>query len=261
MFTAIIVIALAGTALAATVWNVLRRQIPDLTQNDLLPDPTNDLQVVRKLTEKDKAGIKEAFRNSADFVWIVKDGEKLTEDDADDMAATTSYLVDFIIYLSENYGYLIKSVDKDGNFQGILGLIPPVSSFHYKAYNFAALSHLGTPPSCIWNDVGRKARFHAFGETEKRHHEVMNDCVDSHYYLHMLAVAPSAQGKRVGTRLIQQAIHLAGDKPLFLDCHNGNVAYYEKYGFKSLKNYPFQPAKDTSKSTFYFNAMRRDPQK
>lgn len=254
-------VALAGTALIASLWNLFRRRIPDLTQEDLLPDPTNDLKTVRKLTEEDKAGIREAFGKSPDFVWILKDGDKLAEDDADDMATTTSFLVDFIIHIGENYGHIIKSADKDGNFQGAIILIPPVSTFLFQAYTVAAMVHSGKPPSLIWDDADRKARFQAFdGDMKKYHHEVMHDCMDDHWYVQLLGVAPSAQGKRVGTRLLQQAIHLAGDKPLFLDCHNGNVPYYEKYGFKVGKNYLFEAPKGAAKSKFFFNAMRRDPQ-
>mmetsp|Transcript_36209 Transcript_36209/g.87649 ORF Transcript_36209/g.87649 Transcript_36209/m.87649 type:complete len:266 (+) Transcript_36209:36-833(+) len=253
-------IALAGTAVAASIWNTFRRRTPHLTQEDLLPDPLNDdLQVVRRFTEEDSAGLKEAFGSSRDFVWILKDGDNLEGEDADDMASLTSYLMDFLIYIADRYGHIIKSVDKDGKYQGSLVLIPPVKPFLYKAYEFASIAHNGKPPSFVWDDASRKARFHAFTEREKRHHEVMHDCIDDHWNVLILGVAPSAQGKRVGSRLLQQAIHLGGDKPLFLDCHNGNVPYYEKHGFQVGKNYAFETPKGTSKSAFYYNAMRRDP--
>jgi len=257
-----IIVGGVAVVVAASLWNLLRRRIPDLTQDDLLEDPTNDLQVVRKLTEEDRAGMREAFKTSEDFIWILKDGDELQEEDADDMAAATSYLVDFMIWIGENYGYIIKSADKDGKFQGAMIIFPPIPSFRFTACMVAGLPKMGLPPSAIWNDAGRKARLFAYADdAERYHHEAMKDCINDHWMLLLIGVAPSAQGKRVGTRLLQQVFHLAGDKPLYLDCHNGNVPYYEKNGFKCAKNYAFQPAKDTSKSTlFYFNSMRRDPQ-
>eukprot|EP00543_Licmophora_paradoxa_P006695 CAMPEP_0202443792 /NCGR_PEP_ID=MMETSP1360-20130828/2970_1 /ASSEMBLY_ACC=CAM_ASM_000848 /TAXON_ID=515479 /ORGANISM="Licmophora paradoxa, Strain CCMP2313" /LENGTH=264 /DNA_ID=CAMNT_0049059581 /DNA_START=145 /DNA_END=939 /DNA_ORIENTATION=+ len=252
-------IVLAGAAATGAVKNLLRRRIPDLAQDDLLPDPTNDLKVIRNFTEQDKAGLKAAFGDSPDFIWILKDGAKLEKEDASDMESGTSYLMDFVFYLAENYGHIIKSVDKGGNFQGSIVLVPPVTPFHYKAYTFAAMAHCGKPPPALWGDANRKARFDAFADISGPHHEAMHDCLDDHWYLLNLGVSPSAQGKRVGTRLLKQAIHLAGDKPLFLECHNGNAPYYEKYGFQCKKNYPFAAPEGTSRSPFYYNAMRRDP--
>lgn len=260
---------LAKIAFAGSIWNVFRRRIPDLTQDDLLlhNDPVvhhhadDDLRVVRKLTEGDKLGLKAAFCTSPHFIWLLKGDDKLKgEEDFRKMASVTSYLMDFIIYLAENYGHIIKSVDEDGNYQGSIVLIPPVTPLLYKAYAFQAMMRIGKPPSCLWDDAGRRARFSAFSDIDRYHHDVMQDCIDDHWYVLNLGVAPSAQGKRVGTRLLQQAIHLAGDKPLFLNCHNGNVAYYEKYGFECSKNYAFETPKGTSNATFYYNAMRRDPQ-
>jgi len=218
-------IAVAGgtvlgiSLLTVAVWNHLfRRRMPNLTQDDLLPDPMNDLQVVRKLREEDKASLKESFGTSPDFVWVLKDGDKLEEendDDADDLAIITSYMMDFVISIGENYGHIIKSVDKDGKYQGSIMLIPPVTTLRYTAYTLAAMAHVGRPPLVLRNDAGRMDRLNAFGEVEKHHHEIMHDCIDDHWHVLNLGVAPSAQGKRVGTRLLQQAIHLAGDKPLF----------------------------------------------
>jgi len=99
------------------------------------------------------------------------------------------------------------------------------------------------------------ARFLSFGQSEQHHHEIMQDCLKDHWHILNLGVAPS-----VGRCLLEQAIHLAGQKPLFLECHNENVSYYEKFGFQRKKNYDFQTPRDESKSTFSFNAMRRNPQ-
>ena len=42
-------IALVGGTASASIWNVFRRRVPYLSQDDLLEDPMNDLQVVRKI--------------------------------------------------------------------------------------------------------------------------------------------------------------------------------------------------------------------
>ncbi|KAL3937812.1 MAG: hypothetical protein SGBAC_007159 [Bacillariaceae sp.] len=237
------------------------------------------------MTENDKAGLKEAFDSSPYLVWILKgdnNNKLLDKEDANDMTALTSYRMDFVIYLGETYGHIIKSVDNNDKFQGAVILLPPVSTFLFQqAYMRKAILHNGMPPSCIWNDPSRKARYQAFGDAMTKHHrEVMHDCMEDHWYILILGVAPSAQGKQVGTRLLQQAIHLAnnneGDdddddnhkrKPIYLDCQNQHVSYYEKFGFQCAKNYALETPKeqgassnDDSTNTFYFNAMRRDPQ-
>jgi len=62
--------------------------------------------------------------------------------------------MDFVVYMGENYGYMIKSVDKDGNYQGSMVLIPPVMNMRYTAYMVATIAHIGRPPPVLRNDNG-----------------------------------------------------------------------------------------------------------
>ena len=249
--------------LATTIWNLVWRREPYLSPKDLL-NTNNDLKhinlkVVRKISAAARQGIKDAFWKSPDFLWMIKGSEAFTDDDIPALKDLMTYLIEYVMCMGETYGHIIKSMDDDGNFQGCMILIPPTPAFRQKLQSIPPILHTGKPPSSIWNHPGRKARLNAFGQVDHHHHETMKDCMDSHWYLLTLAVAPSAQGKKVGSRLLQQAFHLAGNLPIFLECHGGNVGYYEKHGFNLQKKYAFEPGEPYADPPFFFNCMRRDP--
>ena len=111
---------------------------------------------------------------------------------------------------------------------------------------------LGKPPA---SDMGKEveARFSAFGVTLEEHHAIMKDC-KPHWYVPNLAVAESAQGKGVGRILNHVAIAMANGEPLYLDCHDDNVAFYSKMGYEVKKNFIIMP-KTESSASFPFNGM------
>jgi ribosomal protein S18 acetylase RimI-like enzyme len=256
---------------AAACWkNVFRRRDVDLTDADLMPeDPSitknTKMTVVRKLTSVDRAALKQAFAESPEFVWIYsgKSNVQLLDPTAlKKLEEQNSYMMEFVILLAESYGHIIKCVDNEsGTYQGSICLIPPVSSSLYMAYMLKTMLGVGKPPSAITEDAVRNARFKSFGQTIEQHHDVMKDA-HKHWYVLVLGVGVSAQGKRVGTRLLQQAAYLAGDLPVFLECHDGNVAFYQKNGYELKKRYMFGPAysKDvkcsaSDEAQFPFDAM------
>ena len=63
--------------------------------------------------------------------------------------------------------------------------------------------------------------------------QLHEDCTRNvpHWYVPVIGVSDKAQGKGVGTKLMNAAIAMAGGMPMYLDCHNDNVPYHEKFGF------------------------------
>ena len=253
-------------------WNIFRRTTPHLSNEDLLHEDTavaqdTKMQIVHKLSDEDRDELKKAFAKGEDFLWIYNLGQPLGDDsddcslDKEQYAQQVSYMMEFLIQIAESFGHIIKCTDKEGNYLGAICLMPPVHHRLCRAYMMkTAITGLGQPPEIVRNDPERYARFSSFEQTLEHHEDVMKgEYADNHWYVQTLGVAVSAQGKRVGSRLLKQAVHLAGDLPIFLDCHDGNVAFYQKNGYQVKKRYRIQP-KATSGSKqvvegFPFNGM------
>ncbi|WP_203567939.1 GNAT family N-acetyltransferase [Aestuariimicrobium ganziense] len=57
-----------------------------------------------------------------------------------------------------------------------------------------------------------------------------------HWYLAGVAVLPSGQARGVGSRLVEEGVEhaSAGGHPLYLECAEDLVGYYERFGFGEL---------------------------
>ncbi|WP_101845735.1 GNAT family N-acetyltransferase [Halobacillus sp. Marseille-P3879] len=68
--------------------------------------------------------------------------------------------------------------------------------------------------------------------------------------IRVLAVAPDARGKGIASALVDECIRLAKQKGYhYIGLHTGEfmhnaIALYERYGFKRLPEYDFEPADD-----------------
>ena len=56
------------------------------------------------------------------------------------------------------------------------------------------------------------------------------------FFIHHIYVDPDHQGKRVGSALLTQAIHLANGKPLSLKCETANTKALEFYQLKGFED-------------------------
>lgn len=56
---------------------------------------------------------------------------------------------------------------------------------------------------------------------------------EPHWYLGGVAVAPSEQGRGLGTRLIREGLGHTGQLPVYLECEEGLTRYYETFGFRT----------------------------
>lgn len=254
-------IAAAGVVTAASIWNVFRRRAPYLTNDDLLADTVGDLQVVRKLTPADREGLKEAINASFDCLYTVKEEKSVSSGDTeeeslhsrDDMEASVASFVDYVLHITENYGHIIKAVDNGGNYQGSVCMIPPVSRHIYKAYNLSAMMHAGMLQLHGWRDLFSSRRItdgDSFDDRiKKSNHPVLKDCLHDQWYVLNLGVAPSASGKRLGTRMMQQVFHLAKDSQVIWNISTATATTPVSYmmmhrkGLNAKKIVPSSPSR------------------
>jgi len=78
-----------------------------------------------------------------------------------------------------------------------------------------------------------------------------------HWQVINLGVVPNAQGRGVGTALLQAAFEIAGDLPVYLACQDGNVFFFQKNGFAVSQRFMLEPKGMENATSFPFNAMVR----
>lgn len=231
----------------------LPSNIHDKSQKDQV-----SLSFVTKLTEKEREALTTAFLAGEDFRWVAvvdDDDKSLTADDAATQRhwEVTQYMTDCVVRFAELFGYVIVARDNEGTYMGSVCIVPPYKSRRLFSLHFMrSVLPLGKPvPYKFGKEAG--ARFDAFNTCMKEHHHIMKDC-EPHWYVANLGVAKEAQGKGVGRILNQAAIAIAAGEPLYLDCLDSNVAFYEKMGYEHKKQYMMTP-KTQNPISLPFNGM------
>jgi len=102
------------------------------------------------------------------------------------------------------------------------------------------------------------ARFDGFRVLEREHQQFMKD--QPHWYVSTLGVLSAAQGRGIGRMLVETAKTLAGSLPLYLECHDDNVAFYQKCGLKVHTRFMLKPGSQASQdgpdaAAFPYNSM------
>ena len=244
------VLALTGGSL----WYIFRRTAPEWTTEDLPSDAPDNVQVVSKLTEEERIAVKTSFLSGNDFRWMV--GGKTYETDLDekDHVKATFYMLECVLTFAERYGHILVSRDEMGKFLGALALIPP---YEYPSLSMLHLYRSVIPlgmPVPMQMGKGVSARFDAFTHsTAVKHKQLMKGI--PHWYVQVLGVSPDAQGKGVGRQLMNAAIAIAGQTPLYLECHDGNVVFYKKCGFTQAKRFWLVPKGIEDMTSFPYNSM------
>eukprot|EP00631_Chrysoreinhardia_giraudii_P000304 CAMPEP_0197421448 /NCGR_PEP_ID=MMETSP1170-20131217/7415_1 /TAXON_ID=54406 /ORGANISM="Sarcinochrysis sp, Strain CCMP770" /LENGTH=254 /DNA_ID=CAMNT_0042948685 /DNA_START=136 /DNA_END=900 /DNA_ORIENTATION=+ len=203
----------------------------------------------KPLSAVDRNAIKDAFLAGPDFKWLA--GGSASSDEVH--RQVTHYMIECVLRYGKQYGTVLTIRDDDDNaLLGSLCLVPPYkSNLLRKAHFLRSVLSLGTPEPYRLGK-GCKARFDAFtGGTEAAHHEAVHN--RPHWYVGCLGVADCAQGKGVGKRLIEAAIKISAGAPLYLECHDGNVPFYEHRGFKREKQIQLVP--EGLDDEFPYNAM------
>jgi len=244
---------------SVALWNLFRRETSRWKDKDLpdgvLVQKGNDLHVVRKLSDEERIALKTAFLSGYEFQWVVSghraSSKGLGENDKALHRTLTFYAIECVLQFSEEYGHVLIARDpKTQEYQGSICLIPPYSSFQKRNLHFlwTVIQH-GVPPPL---NKETKTRFDCFQkQLEEQHTETMKST--PHWQIITLGVVPNAQGRGVGT---QVAWEIADDVPLYLECTDENVPFFQKNGFEINRRFFLEPKGDkTSAESFPFYGM------
>ncbi len=250
-------LAASVSAAAGILWYILRRPCRYLSKNDLPPCAVSDgLEVVQELNKEERNVIQTAFLSGNDFRWIVGGKDHKVALNEDYHRGVTFSLIEYMIAFSERYGHILVCRDEDGTLLGMIGLIPPYRSYaRFTVHFYRTVLSYGKPPAL---DMGDEiaARFKAFEVMSELHKDSTKGI--PHWYIQVIGVSDKAQGKGIGTKLMNAAIAMAGGLPMYLDCHNENVSYYEQFGFRVEKKVTIVPKGIQDTSTLEMNGMVRD---
>lgn len=262
----VLLTAAAGTLAAGgsvALWNLFRRETKrwkekDLPENVFVPrEAGNDstIHVVRKLSGEDRIALKTAFLSGCEFQWIVSGhaSQGLGENDKALHRTLTFYAVECVLQFAEEYGHVLAARDpKTQEYLGSICLIPPYSSSQKRNLHFlwTVIQH-GVPPPM---NKETKARFNSFQKIlEEQHMGIMK--TTPHWQIINLGVVPNAQGRGLGTQLLQAALEIADDVPLYLRCTDENVPFVQNNGFDINKRFFLQPNGDATAEPFPLNGM------
>lgn len=248
---------------SAVAYVVFRRRWPRKLE---LPKglPQNVSLLESPLSNKEIETLADAFLAGEDFAWMA-DVVKATDDEAANARHrnVTRFMIRCMIVWAEKYGYILVQRDDDNDeLMGCIAIIPPHpctswEKFKQKAQFLRCVVPFGMPVPQKYGGIVEK-RFDAFvNGTEKSKEHLMKN--SQCWYVNLLAVAPAAQGKGVGRKLVAAGIALAQlhqKAPFYLDCHNGNVRFYERCGFVRRQGYEIQE-KDPAEGapTLQYNSM------
>ena len=127
-------------------------------------------------------------------------------------------------------------------YLGSICLLPPYSSQKNRKIHFLwTVLQLGVPPLPTQMGAETSARFNAFQQVLEEQHEEIMQHIPQHWCVLNLGVSPAAQKKGVGRKLIAAAAELAGDLPMYLECNDDNVPFYQKQGFTLAKQFLITP--------------------
>lgn len=136
-----------------------------------------------------------------------------------------------------------KHIYTTSDLQGIAAWLPPgaFSSQPIQLLQMALQLQLYALPSKVgWNHLGQWLNF--LSVTEQAHQQDMGDL--PHWYLGIMVVHPSFQGKGVGSRLLQPILQRASDEGLacyLITFTEQAVCFYQKNGFEIVRNQKIAP--------------------
>jgi len=170
----------------------------------------------------------------------------LVEEPTEERLAYFKWLSTFMMATSIRHGGCFALMDGDGEDAKVIAcaLNYPPNNKHLHAPGICEIMSLmgkaeGPMPKCM-EGKRMKALEKVMAASHKAHAK------DPHWYVQMFAVAPEAQGKGHGGKLLQ-FINSLGDKsgvPIYLETINSE-AFYQKCGFETQEKYPITGGSDT----------------
>ena len=265
-------------------------ELDEFVQSAQLPGDSLVWKVVNgKLSNEQKQVIQRAFRKGPDFRWIAagKDMDEIIHDPKEHSDASLSilakdhrdlvnYMIKCMLAFLENYSTaVIAAYDATTDeFVGSMSLVPPEyttrsKKWLYQVHFLSSVMKFGQPLP-VKQGPGPAARFQAFddGCTILKNKIIQeatsnNNNTDStrtnstapHWTVEVVAVADQAQGRGIGRQLLTLAKHVSTktETPMYLCCHQENLAFYQKMGFREASRHTMTPRgiEDTTSLDFY----------
>ncbi|KAJ3447639.1 gnat family acetyltransferase [Anaeramoeba flamelloides] len=243
---------LTVAVLAIVAYYFLRRTAPKITKEDLMQalskypkqyqrEGCEKAQPVYHLSENDNKAICKAFEPGLDMQYVSLNNYKNI------CGTVCEFAVGSRIRTGLKYGQVLELRDEQtGKIQGIIVVSEPEHPFSFlqsligfelKIPFFwskrARREGWGSKVSVKLNSVGNKIL--------NKHKQLLSG--RKHWYVEILGVAEGAQGKGVGTKLLDcvKAFAFESGDPVYLECHDNNVGYYQKQGFKLIHTQNMKP--------------------
>ncbi|KAJ6229780.1 gnat family acetyltransferase [Anaeramoeba flamelloides] len=272
---------LTVVVLAIVVYYFLRRTAPKITKEDLMQalskypkqhqrEGCEKAQPVYHLSEKDNKAICKAFEPGLDMQYVSLNNYK-------NICGTVSeFAVGSRIRTGLKYGQVLELRDEQtGKIQGVIVVSEPEHPFSFLQsligfelkipffWSKRARSEAEHPFSFVQFLIGfelkipfflsKRARSEGWGsKVSVKLNTIANKMLNKHkqllsgrkhWYVAVLGVAEGAQGKGVGTKLLDcvKAFAFESGDPVYLECHDNNVGYYQKQGFKLIHTQNMKP--------------------
>ena len=228
--------------------------------------PSGNVAQEEMIPEQDRKLLYEAFLSGTDFLWMAGMNNRDNPNDHDGITRheqVCSYCTNCVVTFAEKYGYVLVQRDENGKYQGSICLVPPYNSWWLSKVQFlVSVIPLGKPVPIHMGGLVAK-RFKAFIDAIEKYHQAIMGTRD-HWYIVNVGVAKTAQGKGVGRNLMQTALSVIQEhdsttgkaRRVYLECHDGNVPFYNKMGFNQEQRFAMQetPPQEMSEP-YYYNSM------
>lgn len=159
---AILIVSSVFVVVGASLWWLFRRPSQVCATADLPPTVSKDLEIVSQLTEEERTHVKNAFLSGDDFRWMVAGKDYKTNLDREQHERLTSHMMHCMISFCQRHGVLVVCRSGNGDFEGLVGLIPPCKSRALFALHFLlCVIPQGRPVAQMGKDVSARFDAHA----------------------------------------------------------------------------------------------------
>ena len=168
-----------------------------------------------------------AFENDPVLTYLISDNREFRKQ-------SLTWLMRKLIAYSTRYHHVYTTQD----LEGIAAWRPPETTFSnpFQLLRMAWSLQLYVLPTKIhWTRLGRCIKL--LSAVENAHQQDMNSC--PHWYLGIMVVHPTAQGRGVGSRLLQATLQQASHEGVacyLVTFTEQAVRFYQKHGFEIVQS-------------------------
>ncbi|KAJ3435567.1 gnat family acetyltransferase [Anaeramoeba flamelloides] len=200
------------------------------------------VEPTKTLRQNEIDSIAQAFENNLENQWLTfNNNPNISLSGSKEEEKEEDFFLNMCLKTALSYGnvLVLRDKEKDNQLLGVAALANPGHPFKdmhfFRGMGFKKPSFVNKKAKKEgWEDAVN-VKFDALvNQSEKFHHQHFKN--QKHWYLQILGVVQDAQGKGVGKKLLDCCFALAHESghPLYLECNDDNVPYYEKRGFRKL---------------------------